>query len=82
MHYSFPGWMFTTGDQSPCYTQRNYVLSDADKQMAGEAYPQDETEMEELISVRKENLQELVRLEALPSTQKERFERQLRFLKK
>ena len=80
MHYSFPDWMFITGNQSPCYTQRNNVLSDADKQMAGEAYPQNETEAEKLIGARKENLQELVKLENLPSTQKKRFERQLRFL--
>lgn len=82
MHYSFPDWMFTTGDQSPCYTHRNNVLSDADKQMAGEAYKEDEAEAEELIDARKANLQELVKFESLPAVQRKRFERQLRFLEK
>jgi len=82
MHYSFPELMFTSKAQSPCYTQRNNVLSAADKQMAGKAYPQDETEVEALVNARKENLKELLMVETLPSTQKERLDRQLRFLKK
>lgn len=39
MHYVFPEWMFLSGANSPCYVKENLGLSEADKEMAGEAYP-------------------------------------------
>jgi len=41
MHYHFSSWMFESGASSPCYTPKNVVLSDTDKQMMAEAYPAD-----------------------------------------
>ncbi|HWV74794.1 MAG TPA: M12 family metallopeptidase, partial [Pseudosphingobacterium sp.] len=39
MHYSFPAWMFVSGEASPCYIPENTSLSEEDKRMAQKAYP-------------------------------------------
>lgn len=74
MHYSFPGWMFVTGKNSPCYTVENNDLSETDKEMMGEAYPFDE----ELIAMadedRIESLRELIELQS-PSSSIAEFNR-------
>ena len=59
MHYSFPAWMFVTGEDSPCFTTENTELSDMDKEMMGDAYPFDE----ELIAMNDED--RIANLEAL-----------------
>jgi hypothetical protein len=40
MHYSFPQWMFLSGEKSSCYTSRNNQLSETDKAMMRRAYPE------------------------------------------
>lgn len=80
MHYSFPDWMFTSGDHSPCYTTRNDILSAADKTMAAQAYPRDTDAAAEVVANRRANLTELVGAERLVASQQQRFKRQLRFL--
>src|SRR5690606_173425 len=64
MHYSFPAWMFVTGENSPCYTDENTDLSETDKEMMGEAYPFDE----ELIAMtdedRIDNLRTLIEIQS------------------
>lgn len=44
MHYSFPGWMFVSGESSPCHTGRNNALSAGDKAGMKLAYPTGESE--------------------------------------
>ena len=39
MMYSFPDWMFASGNMSSCYTSENLVLSIGDKQGAAKVYP-------------------------------------------
>ncbi len=39
MKYYFGSWMFRSGEQSPCFSQRNPTLSELDKKGFGEAYP-------------------------------------------
>ncbi len=64
MHYSFPSWMFITGEDSPCFTVENTDLSETDKEMMEEAYPFDE----ELIAMtdedRIENLKTLIEIQS------------------
>ena len=60
MHYSFPAWMFITGENSPCYTSENKTLSDMDKEMMKSAYPFDDELIAEVDEERIENLKVLV----------------------
>jgi hypothetical protein len=39
MKYSFPAWMLHDGEQSPCFSRWNAVLSEADRQGMARAYP-------------------------------------------
>ncbi|MEJ5962029.1 M12 family metallopeptidase [Pedobacter immunditicola] len=50
MHYSFPDWMFLSGEFSACYTEENDDLSAEDIRMAADAYP---FEKEKVIGTRK-----------------------------
>ena len=50
MHYSFPDWMFLSGESSACYTKENVDLSPEDIKMAAIAYP---FEKEKIIGTRK-----------------------------
>src|SRR5690606_8889908 len=67
MHYSFPAWMFIQGEQSECFTTANTVLSEEDKKMMGEAYPQDAGRIQKLDAYRMANLESLAQNQALPS---------------
>ncbi|HLT93019.1 MAG TPA: hypothetical protein VKZ56_00590 [Membranihabitans sp.] len=71
MHYSFPAWMFVTGEDSPCFTTENLELSETDKEMMGDAYPFDE----ELIAMNDEdriaNLETLIELQSPDSSARE-----------
>jgi len=82
MHYAFPAWMFKSGANSPCFTDRNNMLSVTDKQMMGVAYPKDEEMAEHIISNRISNLNYIVANEGLDENSLKRFSRQLRFLEK
>lgn len=74
MHYSFPAWMFITGEDSACYTTENTELSETDKEMMEEAYPYDV----ELIAMtdedRIENLRTLIEIQS-PETSIREFNR-------
>jgi hypothetical protein len=39
MQYPMYGFLLRTGKASPCYAERNSVLSQGDKEMAGRQYP-------------------------------------------
>jgi len=82
MHYSFRPWMFVEGDDSPCYTERNNVLSSSDKAMTARAYPAAEEEAVALVGNRVRSLKSILSTQNLPDTARSRFERQLRFLQK
>lgn len=82
MHYSFEPWMFAKGDDSPCYTEPNNVLSGSDKAMAARAYPAAEEEAVALVSNRVRSLESVLSARNLPDASRSRFERQLRFLQK
>lgn len=56
MHYSFPAWMFVSGEASPCYIPENTNLSEEDKRMAQKAYPFSE---ESILKQRKERIKNL-----------------------
>lgn len=50
MHYSFPDWMFLSGELSACYIAENNDLSPEDIRMAANAYPFEE---EKIVGKRK-----------------------------
>lgn len=74
MHYSFPAWMFVTGEESPCYTTENTDLSETDQEMMADAYPFEE----ELIAMNDEdriaNLEALIEIQS-PDTSIREFNR-------
>ena len=39
MQYALPAYVFEDGVSNPCYSERNYELSDEDKRWIGELYP-------------------------------------------
>jgi hypothetical protein len=82
MIYALEPWMFLSGAQSPCYTQRGNTLSNSDKSMMAEAYPEDKEKAERIIDNRINNLNTIVANKNLDKISFARFDRQLRFLRK
>lgn len=60
MHYSFPAWMFITEKESPCFTEQNLELSEEDKRMMQNAYPEDEQLVQTRDHQRIKSLEELL----------------------
>ena len=61
MHYSFPDWMFVSGENSPCHIEEPTNLSEQDKIMAAKAYPFDPLIADEQKLQRKENITHMLR---------------------
>jgi hypothetical protein len=80
MHYSFPDWMFKMQAASPCYTARNSVLSETDKQMMARAYPRTEPLQTEMTSTKIAHLTELLAADGIAAVTRSTFTRHLRFL--
>ena len=83
MKYHFDAWMFVRGTKSPCFTNRaNAVLSPGDIAAAGRAYPKNAVAIERIFEVRKQDLGEVMRTEALPPEIIQKYDNQLRALPK
>jgi len=82
MHYSFPAWMFLSGEDSQCYTTENHELSPEDKAMMAEAYPMEPGNIQKLDAYRMENLESLARNSELPKTMRELHKNHLEYYRK
>lgn len=71
MHYYFSPWMYKNGQNSSCYIQQNYVLSDLDKQSIHDAYPATPQEQLAVIQKRADTASAVLNKLQLTDTQKE-----------
>ena len=62
MMYSFPDWMFASGNMSPCYTRENLVLSIGDKQGAAKVYPKAPEQIKAASELRTKVLRDLTKI--------------------
>jgi hypothetical protein len=77
MMYSFAAWMFVSSD-SRCYTPRNKVLSEGDRQGFAQAYPAAAAEIISLSRARRDYLDSALREASLPADRQRRLREQLR----
>jgi len=80
MKYHFGEWMFRDGTNSHCFSQRNDVLSDLDKEGAKLGYPAAHDEMASSIETKKILLKRLIEDKRLQPQMKEAYELRLETL--
>lgn len=61
MMYSFPGWMFVQGTNSPCCTDENIVLSPQDIAGMGKVYPRTAADVGKIVRSQREALNLLLK---------------------
>lgn len=79
MHYSFPAWMFLSGEDSQCYTAVNHELSEEDKAMMAEAYPKEAGRIQKVDAYRMDNLASLAQNERLPKPMRDHHHHHLEY---
>jgi len=82
MHYSFPAWMFITGEDSQCHTPENLELSAEDKKMMAEAYPVEPVRIQRLDAYRMDNLESLAKNRSLTKSLREQHKNQLEYYRR
>jgi hypothetical protein len=82
MKYFFDADFFVSGASSPCYTNtENLVISAQDKVGAAKVYPSTASAIAAHDSLRTKVLTDITKVEAMPATLKEHFQRSLDSLK-
>lgn len=81
MKYSFGSWMFVNGNNSHCFTgPDNSELSATDKMGMSEAYPEPGNNLENMVSMHKQILGEVLKVDGLPNNEREEFRRSMEAL--
>lgn len=78
MKYEFPAWMFVRGEQSRCYSSRNSVVSDQDKEGASLVYPRHQAPALATLDKQIKIFEDLLKVQNLPDEIRKPYEDLLR----
>lgn len=82
MKYYFEPWMFRDGEKSHCYSKENQVLSPQDQKGLAMSYPKGVDDIGMVTATQEKALNSFVKSQIIAPQSMQRYEKQLKYLKK